>query len=121
MLMMRHSSVVPWHKVIAISRLIYDTRNIALALCRAYGFVLRHVRKTAGFEHPDIDRLVALLVKHSVERASVCRVERTNSAVSCNARIARSSEDITGTLRIDKISMRAMPLLQRDAWERCSL
>ena len=99
MLMMRHPSVVPRREVVVIPGLIEDARNNALALCRAYGFVLRHVRKPAGVEHLDIDRLVALLVKHSVERAGVCRVECAYCAVGCNAGVARSPEDVTGALR----------------------
>ena len=96
-LMMRHPSVVPRCKVVAISRLVYDARNDALTLCWAYGFVLRHVCKTTGSEHVNIDRLVPLLVEHSIERPSVCRVECANSAVSCYTRISSSPKDVTWT------------------------
>jgi hypothetical protein len=57
--MVWYSSVVSWLQIIAVSGLVDDPGNNALADFGAQAFVLRHVCKPAGFHHEDVFRLIA--------------------------------------------------------------
>lgn len=89
-------SVVSGRQMVVISGLVDDASDDAFACSRAQGFVLLRVCKPARLQHVDVGRLAALVVKHGVQWASVLRVERTDCAVSRDARVARRPKDITG-------------------------